>query len=336
MRKPQTGNLPHSGEELPTLIAILSWAIALYQAWSIGANDETTAPVVSGKALSINQAVIAGSIIGILGAVFLGSSVQGTIGTGFLNKPLTEDYALVILLSASLWLTFVSYLGLSVSTTHSTIGALLGLGIVIAGLGDVNWQTIGSIIIGWLISMPAGFLLTYLGTKAMSTLKAKSGKPQEFDQTCTRLLILSTALLQFSRWGNDVGNAAGVMYALFDPVVTRFICALAMCFGLIVLGRIVIGNVGERMVRLTPSAALMSQIVATPLIFAFAFLGIPLSGTHVMIASILGGGVALKAKIDTKLVRNFAVAWALSFLVPALIAATFTAIGSASGFLSFK
>src|SRR4030042_5161115 len=134
---------------MPSLIAILSWTIAIYQAWSIGANDETTAPVVSGRALTVNQAVIAGSIIGILGAVFLGSSVQGTIGTGFLYKPLTEDYELVGLLSSSLWLTFVSYFGLSVSTTHSTIGALLGLGIVTAGLGDVNFRTIGTIIMGW-------------------------------------------------------------------------------------------------------------------------------------------------------------------------------------------
>ena len=70
-------------------VVIASWAIALYQAWSIGANDETTAPVVSGRTLSVNQAVLLGSVIGTLGAVFLGSGVQGTIGTGFFDKPLT-------------------------------------------------------------------------------------------------------------------------------------------------------------------------------------------------------------------------------------------------------
>ena len=57
--------------------------IALYQAWSIGANDETTAPIVSGRVLSVNQAVVAGSIVGMFGAVLLGSNVQGTIGTDF-------------------------------------------------------------------------------------------------------------------------------------------------------------------------------------------------------------------------------------------------------------
>jgi len=183
-----------------SLLTIANWMIALYQAWSIGANDETTAPIVSGRVLSVNQAVVAGSIVGMFGAVLLGSNVQGTIGTDFLLKPLTESYALVVLLSASIWLTFVSYLGLSVSTTHSTIGALLGLGIVTAGLGDVNWQTIGTIIIGWLISMPVGLVFTHLGTRMMILLKAWSGRPQEFERTCTRLLV-STALLQFCRWG---------------------------------------------------------------------------------------------------------------------------------------
>lgn len=321
---------------MASLIAILSWAIALYQAWSIGANDETTAPVVSGRTLTINQAVITGSILGTLGAIFLGSGVQGTIGTGFLNKPLTEEYALIILLSSSLWLTLISYFGLSVSTTHSTIGALLGFGIITAGLGDVNWKTIGAIIGGWLVSMPLGFFVTYFGTKAMIRLKARSGKPEEFEQTCGKFLILSTFLLQFCRWGNDVGNASGVILGLFDPVGIRLICALAMSLGLIVLGRIVIGNVGERMVTLTPSAALISQIVATPLIFTFAFIGIPLSGTHVMIAAILGGGRALKAKVDTKLVRNFGIAWILSFVIPAITSAIFAVVGSATGIFSFR
>ncbi|MCJ7631894.1 inorganic phosphate transporter [Candidatus Bathyarchaeota archaeon] len=94
--------------------------------------------------MTVNQAVILGSVLGTLGAVFLGSGVQGTIGTGFLNKPLTVEQVLVILLPASIWLTVVSYFGMSVSTTHSTIGSLLGFGIFTAGLGDINWTTIGT------------------------------------------------------------------------------------------------------------------------------------------------------------------------------------------------
>ena len=35
------------GFEMPSPPAILNWVIALYQSWSIGVNDETTAPVVT-------------------------------------------------------------------------------------------------------------------------------------------------------------------------------------------------------------------------------------------------------------------------------------------------
>jgi len=317
-------------------MTILSWIIALYQAWSIGANDETTAPVVSGRVLTVNQVVIIGAIVGTLGAVFLGPGVQETVGTGFLYKPLTEEYVLVILLASSIWLTITSYFGLSVSTTHSTIGAIIGFGIITAGLGDVNWKTIGTILAGWIVSMPIGFGATYLGTKAILSLKARSSKPEDFERVCTKLLIVSTLILQFCRWGNDVGNASGVMFTLFDPMLTRFICALAMSFGLIVLGRIVVGNVGGRMAILTPSAALISQIVATPLIFTFALAGIPLSGTHIMIAAILGASRASKAKIDAKVVRSFAIAWVLSFIITALMAAFFEVICSATGILTFN
>lgn len=319
-----------------SLITVLSWAISIYQAWSIGANDETTAPVVSGRTLTVNQAVIIGSVLGTLGAVFLGSAVQGTIGTSFLNKPLSEEQVLLVLLPSSIWLTVISYFGLSVSTTHSTIGSLLGFGIYTAGLGDINWTTIGIIILGWLVSMPIGFFITYYGTKGILRLKAKSEKPDEFEKMCGKLLILTTFALQFSRWGNDVGNAAGVLINIFDPLGSRLIAAIAMSFGLVILGRIVIGNVGGRLVALTPSSALISQIVATPLIFIFAFSGIPLSGTHVMISAILGGGLALKAKIDIKLVRNFSIAWVLSFIVPALMAILFAFVGSSTGILSLK
>ena len=323
------------GETVPSAIAILSWIVALYEAWSIGANDETTAPVVSGRTLTINQAVVVGSIFGILGAVFLGSNVQKTMGTGFLIKPLTEGHCLVILLSSSIWLTVVSYLGLSVSTTHSMIGAFLGFAIVGSGLGDMNWGTVGITLVGWLVSMPLGFISTYFGTKAVQRLKARSKKPEEIEHTCGRLLILSTFILQFSRWGNDVGNASGVMFEFFDPAVTRLICALAMCFGLLVLGRIVVGSIGVRLVTLTPSTALISQVAASPLILAAAYLGIPLSGTHVMVSAIIGGGMALKTKIDTGLVRKFAIAWTLSFIVPAVLAALFSVVGSATGILNF-
>jgi len=187
-----------------------------------------------------------------------------------------------------------------VSTTHSTLSALVGYGLVTIGLGGVNGLMVIGIIQGWLLSLALAFSGAYVLTKAVSHIKENNSKDHDkFERYFSRLLIFSTFLLQFSRWGNDVGNAAGLLYGLFDPLVSRFVCALAMAFGLIVLGRIVVGSVGIRMVRLLPSAAFVAQIVSTAIIFPFAYVGVPLSGTHVLISSMIGTGMATKARVNT-------------------------------------
>jgi len=159
-------------------------------------------------------------------------------------------------------------------------------------------------------------------TKAVFHVKhSKSKDHDKYERYFSKLLIFSTFLLQFSRWGNDVGNSAGMLYGLFDPLMSRLVCALAMSFGLFVLGRIVVGSVGVRMVRLLPSAAFVSQITATAIIFPFAYIGIPLSGTHVLISSMIGTGLATKAKVNVRLTEMFSLAWILSFVCPGILAA---------------
>lgn len=94
-------------------------AFALYSAWAIGANDEI-APVVSGKSLDIKTAILFASIVGLMGAVFLGENVQRCMGSEITFQSMTTESAIIILFASSTWLTFVSYRGYSVSTTHST------------------------------------------------------------------------------------------------------------------------------------------------------------------------------------------------------------------------
>jgi len=198
----------------------------------------------------------------------------------------------------------------------------LGYGVTTFSLDGVSWPTVAAIIEGWLLSLASGFLVAYVLTKALLYVKQSKSKDHgRFERYFSKLLIFSTFLLQFSRWGNDVGNAAGMLSAVFDPLMSRFLCGLAMAFGLFVLGRIVVGSVGIRMVRLLPSAAFVAQITSTAIIFPFAFIGIPLSGTHVLISSMIGTGIATKAKVDVRMTEIFSIAWILSFVCPGILAA---------------
>lgn len=308
------------GLALLSLIALV--ALVLYSAWSIGANDETVAPVVSGRSLDINTAILMGSVVGVLGAVFLGENVQKCIGSQLLNQPMATEGALIILFCSSTWLTLVSWRGYSVSTTHSTVSAIVGYGLASLSISVINWPMVAAVIEGWLFSLILGFVGAFVLTKIMLHVKSSSSKDHgKFERNFSKLLIFSTFLLQFSRWGNDVGNAAGMLVGVVDPRIGRFICALAMAFGLFVLGRLVVGTVGIKMVRLMPSTAFVAQITATAIIFPFAYTGIPLSGTHVLISSMLGTGVASKAKVNTRITEVFSVAWILSFIAPGILAA---------------
>ena len=51
-----------------------------------------------------------------------------------------------------------SAIGLPVSTTHTLVGAVLGIGIA-RGIGALNLGVVGSIFMSWLITLPAGAFL---------------------------------------------------------------------------------------------------------------------------------------------------------------------------------
>lgn len=48
--------------------------------------------------------------------------------------------------------------GLPISTTHTVVGAILGVGLA-RGIAAINLQTVGSIFMSWVITIPAGAFL---------------------------------------------------------------------------------------------------------------------------------------------------------------------------------
>jgi PiT family inorganic phosphate transporter len=69
---------------------------------------------------------------------------------------------LCALLAAAVWLNLASYFGMPVSTTHSIVGAIVGFGILEAGLGHVHWAKLGQIVASWFISPLAGGIMAFV------------------------------------------------------------------------------------------------------------------------------------------------------------------------------
>ncbi len=153
------------------LLLTLGVVLALYMAWSVGANDVANAmgTSVGSRALTLGQAVLVAGIFEFVGAYFFGAEVSDTVRRGIVDA---QDFAhvprllvlgmLAALLAAGLWLHLASFLGLPVSTTHSIVGAVAGFGLMEFGVRAVRWPEFGRIAASWIISPMAGGALGFL------------------------------------------------------------------------------------------------------------------------------------------------------------------------------
>ena len=102
--------------------------------------------------------VLGGSGI-VVGLVTYGHKVIATVGTGITE--LTPSRGFAATLAAATTVVLASGTGLPISTTHTLVGAILGVGLA-RGMAALNLRVIGTIAASWLITLPAGAGLAIL------------------------------------------------------------------------------------------------------------------------------------------------------------------------------
>ncbi|MBD3214333.1 MAG: hypothetical protein GF311_17110 [Candidatus Lokiarchaeota archaeon] len=297
--------------------------ISIFIAFAIGANDETFATVHGSKTLMMKELLVLATILAIAGAFFLGRAVSETVGKELLTIDVSYAVVLTILISTSIWLIVSSALGAPISTTHSTIGSIMGIGLILGGFGGVNWLTILEMSFWWLLSPVIGFIATYVVYKLINkALISKLNGFKDFERTekiFSYILLGVICLTAFSRAGNDVSNAAGIVVGLgIDVDLILIVVGLSFSLGIVVLGRRVIKSVGN-ITELVPSSAFASEVPTAVILFVGTFLGIPLSGSHMLVASLIGLSKARRAPTRKGLWKIVAV-WILTFPMAALLA----------------
>lgn len=152
------------------VLQFLALAFGLYMAWNIGANDVANAmgTSVGSKALSIRNAVIIAALLEFSGAFFAGGAVSETIQSGIVKPEIfqADPFVYVLgmlgsLLATGLLLQIASYFGLPISTTHAIVGAVIGFGAVIGGIGAVQWLEVGKIASSWILSPLLSGIISY-------------------------------------------------------------------------------------------------------------------------------------------------------------------------------
>ncbi len=154
-----------------TWIVITGGIFSFFASMGIGANDAANAfaTSVGSKALTIKQAVWLAAIFETAGAILMGSHVTNTIRKGIADYKCFEGEADIlmygcmwVIFAVGLWLFIASYLEMPVSTTHSCVGGMIGMTVVLKGASCVIWYKpvptfpyiggVGGIILSWFLS----------------------------------------------------------------------------------------------------------------------------------------------------------------------------------------
>ena len=153
--------------DIPVAIWIAG-IVAIYMAWSIGANDVANAmgTSVGSGALTIWAAILVAGIFEFSGAFLAGGHVTDTVRKGMLDMDLMSNDQLIwgmlaALTSAGTLLLVATRFGLPISTTHSIVGAIVGFGAVSIGPEAVKWGKIWSIVASWVTSPLISGTLAY-------------------------------------------------------------------------------------------------------------------------------------------------------------------------------
>ncbi|RLE68486.1 MAG: hypothetical protein DRJ45_07900 [Thermoprotei archaeon] len=309
------------------LLLILVFMLAFYIAWGIGSNDETMASVAGIGLFSLNTIVLLGGLMDFLGAIIFGYKVEETLGKGILIASLSHTDVLIIIFSIASWLIIASYKGWPISTTHSAIGALLGCGIIKFGIQSINFNTLYNVFLGLILSpifglFSAMFIEIFLDKIFLNYFKGLE-KRLILTKIFSILLLIFTLITAFFRGANDIANATAFLSIVYgESLYIRIINGIGMALGLIILGRRVIKSVGNTLIELTPLTAFSVQISVALIMSIGTLLGIPISGTHVLVSAIIGTGIIRKIWINIKGVREILFTWIITFPGAALLSLT--------------
>ena len=95
----------------------------------------------------------------VAGLALYGYKVMRTIGTHITE--LTPSSGFAAELAAATTVVIASGYSLPVSTTHTLVGGVLGVGLA-RGLDALNLRVVGTIILSWLVTLPAGATLSII------------------------------------------------------------------------------------------------------------------------------------------------------------------------------
>ena len=163
----------HDIVNIERMFGVLMLFTACSMAFAHGSNDVANA---IGPLAAVNSIIASGGEVAqkammpswilllggggiVAGLALYGYRVMRTIGTHITE--LTPSSGFAAELAAANTVVIASGYSLPVSTTHTLVGGVLGVGLA-RGIAALNLRVVGTIIVSWLVTLPAGGILAII------------------------------------------------------------------------------------------------------------------------------------------------------------------------------
>ncbi|MFN0063318.1 MAG: anion permease [Myxococcaceae bacterium] len=328
------------------LIAVVVMAIVFDYINGFHDAANAIATVVSTGVLPIRTAVLLAAILNFAGAM-AGTAVAKTIASGFAEPAVvTQVVVLSALIGASGWNLLTWWFGIPSSSSHALIGGLAGAVVGHAGVSAFQWQTLINKVLVPLVASPTiGFFAAFFVMIAL-LWAVRRMKPASVQRDSRRLQLVSASMMAFSHGSNDAQKSMGIItlglasfvasgaplpdwapaWILPDradhvPTWVIFICALAIALGTMAGGKRIIKTMGSKIIRITPLQGFAAETAGALTILGASRLGIPVSTTHCISASIMGVGASKRlSAVRWGVATNIIMAWVLTLPASAALA----------------
>ena len=318
--------------ETALLLYVVGLSLTIPIAWSLGANDAAnpTDCAVGSGAITLRKAIMLFTLFAALGAILQGHMVMKTIDRGIVPS-IDVLGALIVVVSICLWLFLCTWKGMPVSTTHTTVGAVIGYGAASYGFNMLNLKVLTNIFVGFAASPLISMVLAIGVVKLVEYGLPRLVKaPQKLDRVMAAMLIGSLIFSAYSFGANDIANVTGVYVTITKQMgglpdrETMMLLALigsgGIALGGFTWGYRVIETAGRKITRLNLSMGLSAELANALTVYLFTTIpyllvgwGLPVSTTHSSVGSIIGVGLARGMKaVNRDTVFKIIAAWMLT------------------------
>jgi phosphate/sulfate permease len=316
------------------LVAVV--VTALFFDFTNGFHDAANAVAtsISTRAVPPNLALFGAAVLNVIGAL-VSTHVAATLAKGIVDPAaITQPVMLGALVGAITWNLLTWWWALPSSSSHCLIGGVAGAVLATSGSHSVLWAGIlEKVLIPTLLAPIVGFSM---GISLMLAILwiFRRAHPTRAMRRFRIAQLASASVMAFSHGSNDAQKTMGVItLALFAggaipalevPLWVKLASAVVIGLGTYSGGRRIIRTLGMKLVKLSPAHGFAAETAASAVLLTTAYMGFPVSTTHVIATSVMGVGATQRlSAVRWGLTVDIFAAWLFTLPAAGVVGALF-------------